>query len=85
MKNIKAKNYLRRSIALVSTSYFDFARNRNILSAFAIKSSEKTDTSIPSHFWSSSFTIGAFDNFDFEVNSSISGTANTHDTAIVLF
>lgn len=69
----------------LSTSYTDLARSRNLLSSYAIKSCERTYTPIPSHFSSSGFTVGAFDNFDFEDSSSLSGKNSTHDTAMVLF
>ena len=40
---------------------------------------------LPSHFTRDGFTIAALDNFDFQDNSSLSGTHGTHDTALVLF
>jgi hypothetical protein len=39
---------------------------------------------LPSHFSPVSFTIGAFDNFDFNDKNSLSGAYHTHDTASIL-
>lgn len=69
----------------VSTSYNDVVRSRDLLAAYAVKSGESTSVPIPSHFSKKEFTIGALDNFDFEDNSSLSGTSSTHDTVMVLF
>lgn len=69
----------------LSISYTDLTRSRNLLSSYTIQSCEKNSTPIPSHFCNNHFTIGAFDNFDFEDSSSLSGKSSTHDTAMVLF
>lgn len=71
----------------VSISYSEVLRARNLLAAYTVESCKDSNglTPIPSHFNSSGFTLAALDNFDFEDNSSLSGTSGTHHTAMVLF
>ena len=62
-------------------------RHRTDLAKYLIKQTNDTEITVPlpSHFSASSFTLSAFDNFDHNDNSSLSGKKSTHDTAITLF
>ena len=68
-------------------SYHSMKRHRTDLAKYVIKQTNDTEITVPlpSHFSASSFTLSAFDNFDHNDNSSLSGKKSTHDTAITLF
>ena len=68
-------------------SYHIMKRHRTDLAKYVIKQTNVTEIIVPlsSHFSASSFTLSAFDNFDHNDNSSLSGKKSTHDTAIMLF
>ena len=68
-------------------SYHSMKRHRTDLAKYVIKQTNDTEITVPleSHFSASSFTLSAFDNFDHNDNSSLSGKKSTHDTTITLF
>ena len=68
-------------------SYHSMKRHRTDLAKYVIKQTNDTEITVPlpSHFSASSFTLSAFDSFDHNDNSSLSGKKSTHDTAIKLF
>ena len=68
-------------------SYHSMKRHWTGLAKYVIKKTHDTEITVPlpSHFSASSFTLSAFDNFDHNDNSSLSGKKSTHDTAIKLF
>ena len=64
------------------TSYKETKLHRNNLAKLAISRSNDTGIPLPTHFSKSQFTIAAMDNFDHSDFNSLTGTADTHDTAI---
>lgn len=69
----------------ISTSYNEVKRSRNLMCAYTVQSSAANGVPIPSHFSDEGWAFGAFDNEDFEDNSSLSGTHSKHYTAQVLY
>ena len=69
----------------ISNSYNEVKRLRNLMCAFTVQSSDANGVPIPSHFSDDGWAFGAFDNEDFEDNSSVSGTHSKHYTAQVLY
>ena len=67
-------------------SYHNMKRHRTDLSKYVIEQTNDTEITVPlpSPFSASSFTLSAFDSFDLNDNSSLSGKKSTHDTAITL-
>ena len=65
-------------------SYNTVRKYREQLANYTVKAGS-SNVPIPSHFNTDDFTSAAFDNFDFNDRSSLSGTKSTHDTVTVLF
>ena len=55
------------------------------IARYTILKSKDDNVPLPSRFSVSSFTIGAFDNFDNTDRNSLSGTKHAHDIAITIF
>ena len=65
-------------------SYTEKKLHRNNLAKLAISRSNDTGIPLPTHFSKSQFTIAAMDNFDHSEFRSLTRTAGTHDTAMIL-
>ncbi|KAK7075294.1 hypothetical protein SK128_000885 [Halocaridina rubra] len=65
------------------SSYNDLLRHQNDIASFSVEGSSDT-IPFPCHFNKSGYTVGAFDNFDYE-EANLSGMGGSHDTVAVLF
>ena len=66
-------------------SYNAMKRHRQNLAKYAVHRSQPSGIPVPSHFSLDEFTVAAFDNFDHDDKSTLSGLNSSHDTAITLF
>ena len=66
-------------------NYKSMKIQRSNLAKFTVLQSLPAEVPLPSHFDRKSFTIAAFDNFDYADKNSLSGMQHAHDTAITLF
>jgi len=64
-------------------SYDELLRHHNDMATYVVESSGD-GMPFPSHFGTSQFTVGAFDNFDHD-EATLSGIGGSHDTVSVLF
>ena len=71
--------------ALVSVSYNEVIRRRQMKAYYAVQATENARVLFLSHFSPHCLTIGALDNFDHDDRSSLSGRNSSHDTVSVLF
>lgn len=67
----------------LSVSYPEVILHHHNLAQDALKQSP-SEVKMQSHFKADSYTIGAFDNFDYE-EATLSGVGGSHDTVCVLF
>ena len=68
-----------------SVSYKTMKILESDIAKYTILKSKDDNVPLPSRFSASSFTIGAFDNFDNTDRNSLSGTKHAHDIAITIF
>ena len=82
----RSKSLLTAFIRIGSfTSYHRFGSARSLLASYAVKCLEEGETHIPSTFTRDNYTMADMDNSDYADKSSLSGTMDSHYSALALF